>query len=58
MEVLFRAKKRVEQVQAATKRLEEKLKIQMLFKNKSDNVLRKKKQLGNLTFKVAVTQSE
>jgi succinoglycan biosynthesis transport protein ExoP len=59
MEVLFRAKKaELAGVQAATKRLEEKLKIQDAIQEQSDNVLEKKKQLGDLTFKVAVTQSE
>jgi hypothetical protein len=43
MEVLFRSKKsRVSRVQAATKRLEEKLKIQDAIQEQSDNVLEKK----------------
>jgi hypothetical protein len=57
MEVLFRKKAELAGIQAATKRLEEKLKIQDAIQEQSDNVL-EKKQLGNLTFKVAVTQSE
>ncbi|MFT6689395.1 MAG: succinoglycan biosynthesis transport protein ExoP, partial [Saprospiraceae bacterium] len=59
MEVLFRTKKAdLAGIQAATKRLEEKLKIQDAIQEQSNNVLEKKKQLGNLTFKIAVTQSE
>jgi succinoglycan biosynthesis transport protein ExoP len=59
MEVLFRAKKaELAGIQAATKRLEEKLKIQDAIQEQSDKVLEKKKQLGNLTFKIAITQSE
>jgi hypothetical protein len=45
MEVLFRWKKaELAGIQAATKRLEEKLKIQDAIQEKSDNVLEKKKQ--------------
>jgi hypothetical protein len=56
MEVSDR-KSRVSRIQAATKRLEEKLKIQDAIQEKSDNVL-KKEAISNLNFKVAVTQSE
>ncbi|MEZ7498481.1 hypothetical protein QO200_06990 [Flavobacterium sp. Arc3] len=59
MEVDFKKKTaELAGVQAGTKRLEEKLKIQDVIQEKSDNVLEKKKQLGDLNFKVAVTQSE
>jgi succinoglycan biosynthesis transport protein ExoP len=59
MEVLFRAKKaELAGVQAGTKRLEEKLKIQDAIQEQSNNVLEKKKQLDSLAFKIAVTQSE
>jgi hypothetical protein len=56
MEVLFREKSRVSRIQA-TKRLEEKLKIQMLFKKKVIMFL-KKEAIRQSYFKVAVTQSE
>jgi uncharacterized protein involved in exopolysaccharide biosynthesis len=59
MEVDFKKKKaELAGIQAATKRLEEKLKIQDIIQAKSNNVLEKKKQLGNLNYKIALTQAE
>lgn len=42
---------------AATKRLEEKLDIQQLVQLKSNNVLEKRKQLGDITYELASTGS-
>ena len=44
--------------QAATKRLEEKLNIQQTVQSKSNSVLEKKKQLGDLNFKISIAQAE
>ncbi|WP_339660595.1 hypothetical protein [uncultured Polaribacter sp.] len=45
-------------VQAGTKKLEEKLRIQEVIQEKSNNILNKKKELGNLNFKIALIQAE
>jgi succinoglycan biosynthesis transport protein ExoP len=45
-------------VQAGTKKLEEKLRIQEVIQEKSNSILDKKKELGNLNFKIALTQAE
>ncbi|MBG7631797.1 MAG: hypothetical protein IZT56_15385, partial [Bacteroidetes bacterium] len=44
--------------QAATKRLEEKLKIQEQVQSKSNRVLEKKKQLGDLNFEIGIAEAE
>lgn len=43
---------------AATKRLEEKLDIQQLVQSKSNNVLEKRKQLGDITYELASTEAQ
>ena len=43
---------------AATKRLEEKLDIQQLVQLKSNNVLEKRKQLGDITYELASTEAQ
>ncbi|CAH8283615.1 hypothetical protein EV196_102500 [Mariniflexile fucanivorans] len=59
MEVNFKKKKAdLAGLEAATKRLEEKLKIQDIIQEKSNNILDKKKELGDLNFKIALTQAE
>jgi uncharacterized protein involved in exopolysaccharide biosynthesis len=45
-------------IEASTKRLEKKLNIQDLIQQKSNSVLEKKKQLGDLNYKIALTQAE
>ncbi|MFD1613457.1 GumC family protein [Gelatiniphilus marinus] len=45
-------------IEATTKRLEEKLNLQEVIQQKSNAVLEKKKALGNLNYKIAITQSE
>jgi polysaccharide biosynthesis transport protein len=45
-------------VEAGTKKLEEKLKIQEIIQEKSNIILKKKRDLGYLNFKIALTQSE
>jgi succinoglycan biosynthesis transport protein ExoP len=45
-------------VQAGTRKLEQKLRIQEVIQEKSNNILDKKKELGNLNFKIALTQAE
>jgi uncharacterized protein involved in exopolysaccharide biosynthesis len=45
-------------VEAGTKKLEEKLRIQEIIQQKSNHILDKKKELGNLNFKIALLQSE
>jgi len=45
-------------VQAGTKKLEEKLRIQEVIQEKSNDILDKKKELGRLNFKIALTQAE
>lgn len=58
MEVDFKKKTaELAGIQAGTKRLEEKLKIQDVIQEKSDNILEKKKQLGNLNFKIGLAQA-
>jgi len=44
--------------QAATKRLEEKLDIQEKVQSKSNSVLEKKKQLGDLNFEIGIAEAE
>jgi succinoglycan biosynthesis transport protein ExoP len=45
-------------IEAATKRIEEKLAIQERIQLKSNNILEKKKQLGALNYEIAITQSD
>ena len=45
-------------IQAGTKRLEEKLQIQEVIQAKSNSILNKKKELGNLNFKIALLKAE
>lgn len=45
-------------IEAGTKRLEEKLEIQEIIQTKSNNILEKKKKLGELNFEMALAQSE
>jgi succinoglycan biosynthesis transport protein ExoP len=45
-------------IEASTKRLEKKLSIQDVIQSKSNSVLEKKKQLGNLNYEIAITQAE
>jgi len=59
MEVDYKNKKaELAGIEAATKRLEEKLQIQDVIQEKSNSILEKKKQLGDLNFKIAVIQAE
>lgn len=45
-------------IEASTKRLEKKLSIQEIIQAKSNSVLEKKKELGELNYKIALTQAE
>lgn len=45
-------------IQAGTKKIEQKLRIQEVIQQKSNTILDKKKQLGELNFKIAIAQSE
>lgn len=45
-------------IRAGSKRLEEKLKIQEIIQAKSNDILEKKKELGELKFKVGVTRAK
>ena len=45
-------------LQAGTIKLEEKLQMQEVIQTKSNSILDKKKELGNLNFKIALTQAE
>ncbi len=45
-------------IEASTKRLEKKLSIQDVIQSKSNSVLEKKQELGNLNYKIAITQAE
>jgi succinoglycan biosynthesis transport protein ExoP len=45
-------------IEASTKRLEKKLSIQEVIQSKSNSILEKKKQLGELNYKIAMTQAE
>jgi uncharacterized protein involved in exopolysaccharide biosynthesis len=59
MEVDYNKKKaELAGIEAATKRLEKKLNIQDVIQIKSNGVLEKKKQLGELNYKIALTQAE
>jgi polysaccharide biosynthesis transport protein len=59
MEVEYNNKKAdLAGIEAATKRLEKKLNIQDVIQLKSNSVLEKKKQLGDLNYKIALTQAE
>ena len=59
MEVEYNSKKAdLAGIQASTKRLEKKIDIQEQVQLKSNDVLEKKKQLGNLNFEIAMLQSE
>jgi len=59
MEVEYNSKKTaLAGIQASTKRLEKKLDVQEQIQLKSNDVLEKKKQLGNLNFEIAMLQSE
>lgn len=59
MEVEYNSKKaELAGIEASTKRLEKKLNLQEVIQLKSNDVLEKKKELGDLNFKIAITQSE
>ena len=59
MEVDYNNKKaQLAGTEAATKRLEEKLDIQQNVQLKSDQILEKKKELGNLNFQIAMAEAE
>jgi polysaccharide biosynthesis transport protein len=59
MEVVYNNKKaQLAGTQAATKKLEEKLNIQEHIQLKNSSVLEKKKQLGDINFKLAILQSD
>jgi uncharacterized protein involved in exopolysaccharide biosynthesis len=45
-------------LQAGTKKLEEKLQIQEVIQAKNNSILQKKKELGDLNFKIALKQAE
>ena len=45
-------------IEASTKRLEKKLSIQDIIQSKSNLVLEKKKELGDLNYKIALTQAD
>jgi polysaccharide biosynthesis transport protein len=45
-------------LQAGTRRLEEKLEMQEVIQEKSNTILDKKKKLGNLNFKIALSKAE
>jgi succinoglycan biosynthesis transport protein ExoP len=45
-------------IRAGTKRLAEKLQMQEVIQAKSNNILEKKQELGNLNFKMAILQAE
>jgi succinoglycan biosynthesis transport protein ExoP len=45
-------------IQAGTKRLEEKLQMQEAIQTKSNSILEKKKELGNLNFQMALTKAK
>lgn len=59
MEVAYNNKKaELAGVNAATKRLEEKLSIQHQIQSKNNHVLEKKRELGNLNFEIAISEAE
>jgi polysaccharide biosynthesis transport protein len=59
MEVDYNNKKaQLAGIEAAIKRLEEKLGIQQQVQSKNNNLLEKKKQLGDINFEIATTESE
>jgi uncharacterized protein involved in exopolysaccharide biosynthesis len=59
MEVEYNNKKaELAGIEASTKRLEKKLNIQDVIQLKSNSILEKKKQLGDLNYKIALTQAE
>lgn len=59
MEVDYNKKKaELAGIDASTKRLEKKLAIQDVIQQKSNSILVKKKQLGDLNYKIAITQAE
>jgi uncharacterized protein involved in exopolysaccharide biosynthesis len=59
MEVDYNNKKaQLAGLEAAIKRLEEKLEIQQQVQLKNNNLLEKKKQLGDINFEIATTESE
>ena len=59
MEVDYNNKKaQLAGAEAATKRLEEKLDIQQNVQIKSEKILEKKKELGNLNFQIAMAEAE
>ena len=45
-------------IQAGTKKIEEKLKIQEIVQAKNNEILQKKKELGDLNFKIGLTQAK
>jgi uncharacterized protein involved in exopolysaccharide biosynthesis len=59
MEVDYNNKKaQLAGTEAATRRLEDKLNIQQLVQVKSNTVLEKRKQLGDINFEIAATEAE
>lgn len=59
MEVDYKNKKaELAGIEAAAKRLEEKLEIQDVIQEKSNSILEKKKLLGDLNFKIAAMQAQ
>lgn len=59
MEVAYNDKRaELAGLEASTKRLEKKLSIQDVIQSKSNAVLEKKKQLGELNYKIALVQAE
>lgn len=59
LEVDFKAKTaELAGLQAGTKRLEDKLQMQEVIQIKSNSLLEKKKELGDLNYKMALTQAE
>lgn len=45
-------------IEASTLRLEDKLKIQEVIQQKTNNILEKKKQIGDINFKIALTKAK
>lgn len=59
LEVDYKMKKaELAGLQAGTKRLEDKLQLQEVIQMKSNSLLEKKKELGDLNYKLALTQAE
>jgi len=59
LEVDYKAKKaELAGIQAGTKRLEEKLRLQEIIQLKSNELLEKKKKLGNLNYQIGLVQAQ